>query len=58
LALYNANNNLSDLTVMSSSIDEFPFIGAVPNNDGHFLAAGFTGHGKFFSRSQPAFLRK
>jgi glycine/D-amino acid oxidase-like deaminating enzyme len=36
---------------MSSSIDEFPFIGAVPNNDGHFLAAGFTGHGKFFSRS-------
>ncbi|KAH8597734.1 FAD dependent oxidoreductase-domain-containing protein [Bisporella sp. PMI_857] len=31
--------------VMSSSIDEFPFVGAVPLHDGHFLAAGFTGHG-------------
>lgn len=32
---------------MSSSVDEFPFVGAVPNRDGHFLAAGFTGHGSF-----------
>ncbi|GAM34504.1 hypothetical protein TCE0_015f02131 [Talaromyces pinophilus] len=31
--------------VKSSSIDEFPFIGAVPRHDGHFLAAGFNGHG-------------
>lgn len=30
---------------MSSSIDAFPFVGAVPNHNGHFLAAGFTGHG-------------
>lgn len=32
---------------MSSSIDEFPFVGAVPHHGGHFLAAGFTGHGSF-----------
>lgn len=31
--------------VMSSSIDEFPFVGAVPDREGHFLAAGFNGHG-------------
>ncbi|OBT79094.1 hypothetical protein VF21_02492 [Pseudogymnoascus sp. 05NY08] len=31
--------------VMSSSIDEFPFVGAVPNHKGDFIAAGFSGHG-------------
>ncbi|WVQ99100.1 hypothetical protein IAU59_006232 [Kwoniella sp. CBS 9459] len=31
--------------VYSSSIDSFPFVGSVPKNEGHFVAAGFTGHG-------------
>lgn len=31
--------------VESSSIDSFPFVGAVPNRPGHIVAAGFNGHG-------------
>ena len=31
----------------SSSVDAFPFVGAVPNHDSQFMAAGFTGHGTF-----------
>ncbi|KAF7557929.1 hypothetical protein G7Z17_g324 [Cylindrodendrum hubeiense] len=27
------------------SIDGFPFVGAMPNRSGHFVAAGFSGHG-------------
>jgi hypothetical protein len=26
----------------------FPFVGAVPEHDGQWIAAGFAGHGKFF----------
>ncbi|RDW57071.1 hypothetical protein BP6252_13886 [Coleophoma cylindrospora] len=29
----------------SSSIDSFPFVGSVSNRPGHFIAAGFSGHG-------------
>lgn len=32
--------------VQTSSADMFPFIGAVPNREGHWIAAGFAGHGK------------
>jgi hypothetical protein len=32
-------------TVYASSVDGFPFVGAVPNRNGHFVAAGFAGHG-------------
>ncbi|KAF4816196.1 hypothetical protein CGCSCA5_v006598 [Colletotrichum siamense] len=31
--------------VDSSSIDGFPFVGAIPKQDGHFVTAGFSGHG-------------
>ncbi|KAK0111676.1 hypothetical protein ONS95_002021 [Cadophora gregata] len=31
--------------VTSSSIDNFPFVGAIPDRPGHFIAAGYTGHG-------------
>ncbi|KAJ5298108.1 hypothetical protein N7508_008357 [Penicillium antarcticum] len=31
--------------VESMSIDAFPFVGDVPNRDGHFVTAGFSGHG-------------
>ncbi|WWC92016.1 uncharacterized protein L201_006970 [Kwoniella dendrophila CBS 6074] len=31
--------------VYSSSIDSFPFVGPVPRREGHFVAAGFAGHG-------------
>ncbi|KAK5130847.1 hypothetical protein LTR08_001619 [Meristemomyces frigidus] len=31
--------------VDSSSADSFPFVGPVPNRDGNFIAAGFSGHG-------------
>lgn len=30
------------------SIDAFPFVGDIPNRDGHFVAAGFSGHGKCY----------
>ena len=33
--------------VESMSIDGFPFVGGLPNRDGHFVAAGFTGHGTY-----------
>jgi hypothetical protein len=36
-------------TVETNSADMFPFIGSVPNRAGHFIAAGFAGHGKGFS---------
>ena len=26
----------------------FPFVGAVPNKDGQWMAAGFVGHGKYY----------
>jgi hypothetical protein len=32
--------------VETNSADMFPFIGPVPNRAGHFIAAGFAGHGK------------
>ncbi|KAF2252731.1 nucleotide-binding domain-containing protein, partial [Trematosphaeria pertusa] len=31
--------------VESSSADGFPFVGSVPERQGHFIAAGFAGHG-------------
>lgn len=31
--------------VVSPSLDGFPFVGPAPDRDGHFLAAGFGGHG-------------
>jgi hypothetical protein len=36
-------------TVETNSADMFPFIGSVPNRAGHFIAAGFAGHGRDFS---------
>ena len=33
-------------TVETSSADMFPFVGAVPDHDGQWIAAGFAGHGK------------
>jgi hypothetical protein len=33
-------------TVETSSADMFPFVGAVPEHDGQWIAAGFAGHGK------------
>ncbi|ORY67771.1 FAD dependent oxidoreductase-domain-containing protein [Pseudomassariella vexata] len=38
--------------IMSSSVDAFPFVGAVPDHDCHFIAAGYTGHGKRFVKSK------
>lgn len=32
-------------TVQTATADAFPFIGPVPKRDGHFIAAGFAGHG-------------
>jgi len=32
--------------VETSSADMFPFVGAVPEHDGQWIAAGFAGHGK------------
>lgn len=31
--------------VESTSIDAFPFVGPAPGHNGHFVAAGFNGHG-------------
>lgn len=31
--------------VVSPTADDFPFVGPAPARDGHFLAAGFNGHG-------------
>ncbi|KXS95921.1 hypothetical protein AC578_5198 [Pseudocercospora eumusae] len=31
--------------IETTSIDSFPFVGPVPNRNGHFIAAGFVGHG-------------
>ncbi|KAI5366417.1 Putative FAD dependent oxidoreductase, FAD/NAD(P)-binding domain superfamily [Septoria linicola] len=31
--------------IETSSIDSFPFVGPVPGREGHFIAAGFVGHG-------------
>jgi hypothetical protein len=42
-------NTLIGRVVASSSIDDFPFVGTVPNRDGHFVAAGFGGHGESLS---------
>jgi hypothetical protein len=34
--------------VTASSVDMFPFVGPVPNRKGHWMAAGFVGHGKYY----------
>jgi hypothetical protein len=34
--------------VTASSVDMFPFVGAVPDKEGHWMAAGFVGHGKYY----------
>ncbi|CAG8099176.1 unnamed protein product [Penicillium olsonii] len=34
--------------IESMSIDAFPFVGDIPDRDGHFVAAGFSGHGTCF----------
>lgn len=34
-------------TVETSSADMFPYIGPVPSREGHWMAAGFAGHGKY-----------
>ncbi|KAF1938601.1 DAO-domain-containing protein [Clathrospora elynae] len=31
--------------VQSETADAFPFVGPVPNRNGHYIAAGFAGHG-------------
>ncbi|CAE7021657.1 hypothetical protein CFE70_003035 [Pyrenophora teres f. teres 0-1] len=31
--------------VQTESADKFPFVGPVPSRDGHYMAAGFAGHG-------------
>lgn len=31
--------------MQTSSADAFPFVGPVPHRDGHYMAAGFAGHG-------------
>ena len=33
------------MTVYGTSVDSYPFVGAVPHKPAHFMAAGFTGHG-------------
>jgi len=35
------------VAVESTSIDSFPFVGDIPNRDGHFVTAGFSGHGTY-----------
>lgn len=35
--------------VDSMNIDGFPFVGAVPNRDGHLITPGFSGHGRYIS---------
>ena len=37
-----------DNTVETDSADMFPFIGRVPRRSGHWIAAGFAGHGEHF----------
>lgn len=44
---------LSIGSVESSSVDGFPFVGAVPGRDGQFLASGFSGHGEYTHISTP-----
>lgn len=34
------------LLVQTETADSFPFVGPVPHREGHFIAAGFAGHGK------------
>ena len=41
-------SNTDHCTVTASSVDMFPFVGAVPNKDGHWMAAGFVGHGRHY----------
>lgn len=40
------NRSLTLLPVDSVSLDGFPFVGAMPSHAGHFVAAGFSGHGE------------
>lgn len=35
------------VTVETNSADMFPFIGSVPHREGHWIAAGFAGHGEY-----------
>jgi hypothetical protein len=35
----------------------FPFVGAVPNKEGHWMAAGFVGHGKQYDLFNRQFVR-
>jgi len=37
---------LTKNVVETSSADMFPFVGAVPDHDGQWMAAGFAGHGE------------
>jgi hypothetical protein len=40
--------------VETSSADMFPFVGAVPDHHGQWMAAGFAGHGKSDPTIQPS----
>ena len=42
------------ILVTASSVDMFPFVGPVPNREGHWMAAGFVGHGELQSIRLPA----
>lgn len=37
------------ILVTASSVDMFPFVGPVPKREGHWMAAGFVGHGELLS---------
>jgi hypothetical protein len=41
------------MTVQTSSADGFPFVGPIPDLDGHYIAAGFAGHGKWLASQHP-----
>ena len=46
---------LIEVAVETSSIDSFPFVGPVPNREGHFIAAGFAGHGRSYCSTSSCF---
>ena len=41
--------NTDRILVTASSVDMFPFVGPVPHREGHWMAAGFVGHGRLLS---------
>lgn len=45
LAISQKVRHTDETTVESTSIDSFPFVGDIPNRSGHFVTAGFSGHG-------------